>query len=249
MGIAKPYRRTFRQFKDGIYFGNMMEAYLEHPKYAQSPAHYIRAYLILLKDMQELFDYVEPADDNLQCYSYRIHELLLRACVEIEANCKAILIENGYTKSGRMTMNDNKKIEASHRLSAYEIRMPFWRGAERKRCPFSAWQTSGTLPWYEAYNAAKHDRHNAFDKATLEHMTDAMSGLIILLSSQFFTCNYGACNWYHIGERIYDGMQPTTGHYFRIKYPHDWPVGERYDFWWPEIQNETDPFQNYPYPS
>jgi hypothetical protein len=37
----------------------------------------------------EAVDYVEPADQNLNTYSFRIHELLMRACIEVEANCKA----------------------------------------------------------------------------------------------------------------------------------------------------------------
>ena len=57
---------------------------------------YIRAFLLIQKDLLELFDYVEPADQNLDCYSYRIHELHMRACIEVEAHCKAILSENNY---------------------------------------------------------------------------------------------------------------------------------------------------------
>jgi hypothetical protein len=68
-----------------------------HPKYAQSPEHYVRAFLMILNDLQEILDFVEPADQNLSCYSYRIHALLLRACIEVEANCKAILKENRYS--------------------------------------------------------------------------------------------------------------------------------------------------------
>lgn len=54
----------------------------------------MRAFLLVQKDLQELFDYVEPADKKLCCYSYRIHELLMRTCIEVKANCKAILSEN-----------------------------------------------------------------------------------------------------------------------------------------------------------
>jgi len=96
MAINRPYRRTCRQFVDGTYKGSL---YVKHPSFAQSPEHYVRAFLLILKDFQELFYYVEPADKNLSCYSYRIHALLLRACVEVEANCKAILKENGYSKA------------------------------------------------------------------------------------------------------------------------------------------------------
>ena len=109
-----------------------------HPKFAQSPEHYVRAFLLLLKDLRELFDYVEPAEKNLSCYSYRIHALLLRACVEVEANCKAILSENGYARAGDWNMGDYKKIEQTHLLSEYEIKVPNWSGAQAVRRPFSS---------------------------------------------------------------------------------------------------------------
>jgi hypothetical protein len=155
-----------------------------HPLFAQSPEHYVRAFLIMLKDLQELFDYVEPSDKNLACYSYRIHALLLRACVEVEANCKAILKENGYSKSGDWDMRDYRKIEKTHLLSSYEVRVPNWSGVKATRSPFSAWSAGSSLPWYQAYNTTKHDRHSEFEKATFEHLIDASCGLLVLLSAQ-----------------------------------------------------------------
>ena len=88
MAITRPFFRTCRPFADGEYESEH-SAYIRHPLYAKSPEHYTRAFLLIEKDVQTLFDYVEPADQNLHCYSFRIHELLLRTCVEIEANFKA----------------------------------------------------------------------------------------------------------------------------------------------------------------
>ncbi len=90
-------------------------AYITHPKFAQSSDQYVCSFVLLLRDLQELFDYVEPSDTNLKCYSYRIYELLVRACIEVEANCKAILLENGYKKEDDLNMNDYKKVEKTHR--------------------------------------------------------------------------------------------------------------------------------------
>lgn len=109
-----------------------------HPQFANSPGHDVRAFLLILKDLQELFDYVEPGDENLPCYSYRIHALLLRSCIEVEANCKAILKENGYTKASDMNMGDYKKVNTTHHLSSYEIKIPHWNGAKGIRTPFQA---------------------------------------------------------------------------------------------------------------
>jgi hypothetical protein len=144
--VDHPYRRTCRQFVDGHYTEGARWQYIIHPKFAQSPEHYVRAFLILLKDLHESLDYVEPADKNLSCYSYRILALLLRACIEVEANCKAILKENGYSRSGDWNMGDYKKIEKTHRLSGYEIKVPNWSGSKATRSPFAAWASGGSLP-------------------------------------------------------------------------------------------------------
>jgi hypothetical protein len=243
MAVTKPYYRTCRPIINGRYGGS----YIQHPKYAKSPEHYVRAFTLLLKDMQELFDYIEPADKNLSCFSYRVHELLLRSCVEVEANCKAILVENGYTKEGDMNIGDYKKINLSHKLSSYEVKMPFWHGTQNIRRPFSSWAVDGSLLWYQAYNATKHDRHESFDLATLEQMIDAMSGLVVLLSSQFHTHDFGPGEDFLADVGPNDGMESSIGGYFRIRYPRDWPMDQRYDFDWQKVQHEPDPFQEFAY--
>jgi hypothetical protein len=200
-----------------------------------------------LKDVQHLFDYVEPSDANLPCYSYRIHELLLRTCVEVEANCKAILSDNGYTRSGDWNLTDYRKIEASHRLSCYLVKFPFWHGPSLTRTPFAAWASGGSLPWYNAYNAIKHDRHNAFSQATFQHLTDAFAGLLAILSSQFYTHDFSPAGDFIVSEGPDDGMESGIGGYLRVKFPDDWQAGDRYDFEWDAIKSDSDPFQEYNY--
>jgi len=218
-----------------------------HPKFAQSPEHYVRAFLILLKDLQEVFDYVEPADKNLGCYSYRIHALLLRACVEVEANCKAILAENGYAKSGDWNMNDYRKIERTHLLSAYEVKVPHWSGSRAIRSPFFAWASGGLLPWYHAYNTTKHDRHSQFEQATFDHVLDAYCGLLVLLSAQFETNDFSPGNTLLALEGAADGMESGIGDYFRVRFPTNFPPGLRYEFDWQQLKNDPDPFQTIDY--
>ena len=73
--------------------------YLLHPKYAKDPRHYVRAFLLVQQDVLELFSYIEPSDANLSTYSHRIQQLLMRSCVEIEANFTAILLDNEYSRA------------------------------------------------------------------------------------------------------------------------------------------------------
>jgi hypothetical protein len=218
-----------------------------HPKFAESPEHYIRAFLIILKDLQELFDYVEPADKNLTCYSYRIHALLLRTCVEVEANFKAILKENEYSRPGDWNMNDYKKIEKTHFLSSYEVKVPNWTGTGAIRFPFSAWSTGGSLPWYQAYNTTKHDRHSAFEQATFEHLIDACCGLLVILSAQFETNDFSPSNTLLALQGPRDGMESGIGGFFRVRFPANWAPELRYDFDWQNLKNDADPFQNIDY--
>jgi len=81
-GITRPYRRTTRPFMNAGYpWGR--QSYICHPRFAQEPEMYVREFRLLQKDLDRLFEYIEPSDDNVQCYSFRVYELLLRACVEV----------------------------------------------------------------------------------------------------------------------------------------------------------------------
>ncbi len=79
--------------------------------------------MIIQRDLEELFDYIEPSQESLATYSYRIHALLMRACFEIEANFKAILSENIHTPkinkfgSPILNMDMYKKIDVTHHLA------------------------------------------------------------------------------------------------------------------------------------
>lgn len=249
MPITRPFRRTCRLHTNGSYANNGVWAYITHPKYAKSPEHYIRAFLLIQKDLHELFDYVEPAEKNLQCFSYRIHALLMRTCVEIEANLKAILLETGYAKTGDWNMSDYKKVNPTHHLSSYEIRIPSWHGSTGDlRRPFEEWGNNRALPWYRAYNETKHDRHTAFENASFDHLLSAVSGLAVVLAAQFWTHDFAPSDsLLSVGGGPNDGMESAIGNYLRIRFPSDWNISEIYDFDWQRLESESDPFQTLNY--
>ncbi len=241
MSISKPYKRNARIFVDGEFNEGGRDGYVSHKKYAQHPEHYIRAYLLIQKDLQELFDYIEPADKNLKTYSYRIHQLLLRTCIEIEANFKAILRENIYSKSGDLKMGDYQRIDTTHRLSSYEVKLPVWNGTHKIRIPFLSWKNNESLNWYRAYNETKHDRHTKFENATFECLIDAICGLMALLTSQFLGNDFSSVDFVIVSDPN-DGMESAIGSYFRVKYPTDWSDDEMYDFKWQDIKDDLEPF-------
>lgn len=244
MTVNRPFRRTYRPFASGEYDERGNSYYVLHPMFARSPEHYIRAFLLIIKDLLELFDYIEPADVNINCYSYRIHALLIRACVEVEANCKAILIENNYRKPpGKLCMKDYQKINSTHHLSSYQVKVPYWNGNMDIRSPFSSWSERKPLPWYQAYNSSKHNRHSEFIKASFGNLIDACCGLLVILSSQFGTFDFSPSNISLSLDCPTEGMEFGIGGIFHVKFPDDFPSEERYDFDWEELKNEADPFQ------
>lgn len=248
MPITKPFFRTCRQLTDGSYQNSGQGRYVSDPQFAVAGPQYVRAFLLIQKDLLELFDYVEPADQNLNCYSYRIHELHMRTCIEVEAHCRAILTENSYVNLRRTAdwwnVRDYRKLNPTHHLSSYEVRMPLWHGSQKVRKPFDAWATEGALlPWYQAYNEAKHDRHNNFPRSNFETLISAVSGLVALLSAQFITFDFQP-SVFSTGYGAPDGgFETAIGGYFHVKFPTDWPPDDRYSFDWETLSNDPHPFQ------
>jgi hypothetical protein len=246
MAVVKPYFRTCRQFTDGGYALGGKGRYVEDPKFAKEGEHYVRAFFLIHKDLRELFDYIEPADVNEPCYSYRIHALHMRTCIEVEANLKAVLLDNGYAAARDLKMGDYKKLERTHHLSAYEIRLPIWQGVRSLVSPFHPWSSGADLPWYQAYNAAKHDRHAEFTKANFRNLIDAVCGLVAVLSSQFHTWDFSpqapslALSGYGGPPQ---GFESAIGGYFHIKFPTNWSAEEQYDFDWQQLKSDPSPFQ------
>jgi hypothetical protein len=196
--------------------------------------------------MQKLFEYIEPSNKNLGTYSYRIHELLLRTCIEVEANFKATLNENTYSKAkGYLDMGNYNKINITHHLSDYTVKIPIWAESEVTFKPFARWkeEKNNSLCWYQAYNDSKHNRQNKFKQAKFEHLINAISGLFVLLSSQFGYEDFAPPNHTIVMSGDQDrqnGLAAGIGGFFLIKFPHDWKDEEKYDFNWSELKNEND---------
>ena len=111
MSISRPF---FRIARPKAY----IPSYVTDPRYASDRRQLGRAYLNIEKDLRNIFDYIEPDEGNLSVFSFELYSLLLRACTEVELNCKLIMEANGATPQGRFfTMADYKKLEKSSLLS------------------------------------------------------------------------------------------------------------------------------------
>ncbi len=252
MGHPRPFHRNYRAIKPSPNSGYSDWAYIVDPGYAKNPEHYTRALNLIQSDLIKIFEYIEPSDTNLNTYSYRIHELLMRTCIEIEANFKAILKENIFNpkkENGQpradntWNIKDYKKINKTHHLSSYKVYLPVWTGSMNGLCPFNNWESNGGLKWYQAYNKSKHDRHAEFKLANLEMLLNAVAALVILLSSQFRTEDFSPGNTLlALQSNSYFGNTPAIGGYFHIDFPNDWASDEIYDFNWSDLRSESKKF-------
>lgn len=257
MSYSKPFHRNYRGFVNGSNSGYSQWAYIIDRNYAESPEHYVRAFLLIQKDLQNLFEYIEPSDTNLDTYSFRIHELLMRTCIEVEANFKAILKENIYNpldkqnkplSEKKWNIHNYRIVNKTHHLSSYKVSIPIWDGIRSSFEPFAEWSTTTELSWYQAYNSSKHDRKSAFKKANFSNLLNAVSGLLVLLSSQFRTEDFapGSTLLAAEGYDYYSG-EPALGGFFRIEFPNDWSDEEKYNFDWAELKKDPDRFQKFDY--
>jgi hypothetical protein len=225
------------------------KCYLLDDDYSERPYSYTRAFLQLQKEIENLFLYVAPADKNLKTYSYQIHELLIRICIEIEANFKAIFAENHYSKQEKdYKIRDYWKINVSHRLSEYKVIMPTWEGKNKTFEPFIGWKTSTNLPWYRAYNRSKHNRDKYFIEANLRHLMDAFCGLYVVLTAQFECRDYMGGHEMIVmgGKDSYFEGEFGLGNMLQTIYP-EWPEEEKYDVDWADVCESPDRFRRFDY--
>ena len=255
MPVDRPYYQTIRQFTVGGYAEGGCARLLRHPSYAARPDLYIRSFALLQDDIRELFKFVEPSDANQNTYSLRTVELLVRTCVEVEANFKSIFRANKYSRAAsndNLNARDYFKINRSHYLADYRVRIPYWTGDDVERRPFEAWSTPDyqPLPWYQAYNDAKHNRARALPEASLRHLLDAWCGLTVVLTAQFLQEDFGPGHEHLVtGEGMWreDGFEPAIGEYLAIAMPEDVPIKDRYEFDWQALLQMDDPFVRYDY--
>lgn len=261
MGHDKPFHRNYRPVKPGENSGYSDWAYIVDREYAEHPEHYVRAFSIIQNDILKLFEYVEPSDTNSPTYSFRIHELLMRTCIEVEANFKAILRENIFNpvyrtqpRAGSLrpekewNINDFMKVNKSHHLDDYSVEIPYWKGSQNVRQPFHAWKNNSPLTWYQAYNETKHDRLHNFERASLENLIDAYSGLFILLSSQFRTESFST-GGKSLGVSVdsYFSGDFGIGDFLMVNFPTNWTDDEKYEFNWANLKKESSRFRKIDY--
>lgn len=255
MSLTKPYYRIARPKA-------LIPNYVVDARYANDRLQLSRAYINIEKDLRDVFNFIEPCEENLSSFSFELYSLLLRACTEVELNCKEIMEANGATPQGKhFTMTDYKKIERSSHLSHYTVTYNNWRQKEASTGelkyipkvfrPFANFDVSinRSPDWYSAYNAVKHDREENLENANLGNCMNAVGGILVLLYSQFGSqCieTYGTNGIYWQNLDDYD-FQFDADVIFTVQPPAitDWSDEELYDFQWETLKSDSNPFDKF----
>lgn len=254
MTLTKPYKRLWRPVKGY----NAISLLWEEPGQPKVSLDYLRSDLfvdqqekqsylttthLIIRDLYELFNYIQPHDNNLNVFSHRIYELLLRTATEFEANCKAILTANGYQAKGNFTIKDYFKIASAAKLSDYIVSFGRWETPHAFK-PYELW--NGTeyqpLPWYQAYNSVKHNRHNNFSCANLDNLMNAIAGLLCILHAQFGEDMAEVC--FEQLTAIPNDQQKVKTSTFVIQAPV-FKDKEMYEFIWEDIESNPNPVAEY----
>jgi len=154
--------------------------------YAQEFSLTVQAFRSLYQAALGVFSNIEPDAANNASFGHKIREVLLLACMEVEAGWVAVLRTNGVLQD-RYSTNDYVKLLPAMRLDEWRVRLFGWPGYPALS-PFSGWNSTNptrSLPWYDAYNATKHDREQKFSRATLAHMIEAIAAAYIMIEAQF----------------------------------------------------------------
>jgi len=192
----------------------------------------------LVRQLERICETVHPEERNLDAYGYDIRNLLILACTEVESHWRAVLKANGVTKS-RYTTNDYVDLAAAMKLNEFSISFPDYPWIASV-APFENWDKSnptGSLQWYDAYNAAKHDRENNSKKATLGATIEAVAACAIMIIAQFGEL---------FGFDLRTSGRPRT--FFWIRNGPVWDLADCYSDFLESGKGQWVPV-NYPFPS
>ena len=141
---------------------------------------------VLSRQLEQVCQTVHPSVETFDTYGHAIRNLLLLACTEVEMHWRGVLVANGLKKS-RFSTGDYVQLQAAMRLGEYSINYPQYPWLD-PITPFQGWDSKNptqSLPWYDAYNAVKHNREIDFCRATLRHAFEAVTACVIMMISQF----------------------------------------------------------------
>lgn len=190
---------------------------------------YWSVYQNLEKELIELTNHIHVDDKQINVYSMKIAELLIRASIEFESLAKELYINNGGPKEDDNNLffdtdcmkhlNSLWKLE-SKRVQVVSNNFYFNNDENKLLSPLKKAHKRGSSSekWLQAYQAIKHNRRTSLEIANIKHLILSMAGLYILnlyYKAEFFELgkDYNGLNFQaNCGSSIFSVfIHPNTG--------------------------------------
>jgi hypothetical protein len=162
-----------------------------------------------------VFDADNPDKNNLTTYGHNIKNLLVLACIEVETQLKGIYKAHENAIQSHYSTKDYVKLKNILHLDKYEVHFPFYSDLPSIQ-PFKNWnaqQPTGSLDWYDSYNAIKHNSENEFHRANLGNAIYAVSAVAVLIKAQY-------------GDNI-PFWKEQIGSFFELNHDIQWAAEEK----------------------
>lgn len=152
------------------------------------PNLYWNVYKNLERELLQLAEYIHIDDSQMNVYSMKIADLLIRTAVEIEALSKELFSLNGGTcVRGRDLYFDTDCLKFLDDMWHVEkkqviIASPYIYLSEGARIlvPFEKCSQRGKGRWKKAYQSVKHDRTKNLTKGNIKNSIEALAALYLL---------------------------------------------------------------------
>ena len=230
-------------WRPGLYFEQDMEQAFGNRRPARRVEE--QSLYSLVDRLNELLQYVHPVGPGLEAYGPKQRELLILAATEAE-NVWVRYLERAGAIGRRFTTNDYVKLKDALRLDEYQVWLTAYGDAPAV-WPLKGWlpeRPTGSLPWYDAYNAVKHDRAGSLHLATVRRCIEAVAANLVL-----FVVRFGPDALYesvtpvsalvnHLLTLVLDGADPATFYVPSLKLEPGWRndlfafQGQRYTLPW-----------------
>ena len=143
----------------------------------------------LEKEVLELSQWVYIDDSQLDTYSMKTADLLMRTVVEIESLSKALYFKHGGTKPDDnnlyfdkdcLKLLQDKFNIGSKVVYVSDVFQHCTKAENITLAPlYNSWKI-GKCDWKKAYQAVKHDRYNELRKGNIKHLLRALAALFVL---------------------------------------------------------------------
>jgi len=152
---------------------------------------YWNVYKNLEKELVEMSNVIHIDDKQLEIYSIKIVELILRTVVEIESISKTLYFQNAGTKPDDINLFfdtdciellENKWVLSKKMVQVSAPNFYFGLSENMILTPLKKANKRGSSSsdWQRAYQEIKHNRETSLPKANLKHLVRALAALFVL---------------------------------------------------------------------